>query len=155
MTMAMNITTQAATSADREDLLRLLGTQLNEHNVFLKPEQLAHAIDGMLAEPRRGRILVAHDGTKLVGVAVLAYTWTLEHGGQSTWLDELYVEPTYRSRGIGTQLLHAAMSRAKEDGCVAMDLEVEASHARAQALYLREGFTAHTRSRFVRVLDDR
>jgi hypothetical protein len=38
---------------------------------------------------------------------------------------------------------------------VAMDLEVEASHARVVQLYLREGFEAHTRSRFVRVLSPR
>lgn len=48
-----------------------------------------------------------------------------------------------------------AYARAEADGCVAMDLEVEASHARVVQFYLREGFEAHTRSRFVRALSPR
>src|SRR5579872_5729184 len=47
-----------------------------------------------------------------VGLAYLAYTWTLEHGGQSAWLDELYVVPGERSRGVGTALLRAALDHA-------------------------------------------
>lgn len=47
-----------------------------------------------------------------VGVAYLSFTWTLEHGGKSCWLEELYVMPAYRKRGIGRQLLDAGCQRA-------------------------------------------
>ncbi|HLK36072.1 MAG TPA: GNAT family N-acetyltransferase, partial [Polyangiaceae bacterium] len=88
-----------------------------------------------------------------VGLAYLAYTWTLEHGGQSAWLDELYVVPGERSRGVGTALLRAALDHAARRGCRAVDLEVEAAHARAARLYAREGFRPHHRARWYRRLD--
>jgi GNAT superfamily N-acetyltransferase len=147
-----DVTIGDARPADRAGVVRLLSRQLAEHDIELEDERLAFAVDGMLDEPARGRILVARHGEELVGVAVMSYTWTLEHGGPACWLDELYVEPRLREHGVGTRLLRAACARAEEDGRIAMDLEVEASHARVAALYLREGFHAHTRSRFVRPL---
>jgi ribosomal protein S18 acetylase RimI-like enzyme len=55
-----------------------------------------------------------------------------------------------RDRGIGTALLRRAIELAREDGCVAMDLEVDRDHARVESLYVREGFTTLPRKRFAR-----
>jgi GNAT superfamily N-acetyltransferase len=148
----IEVTIHIATRADRDDVLRLLALQFAEHDIFLEAARLEHVVDGQLDTPRNGRILVARLDGRVVGIAALSFIWTLEHGGMSCWLDELYVEPALRSHRIGTKLIHAAMECAAKDGCIAMDLEVEASHSRAANLYLREGFTAHARSRFVRML---
>ncbi|HRI70730.1 MAG TPA: GNAT family N-acetyltransferase [Polyangium sp.] len=150
--MSVPISIEVATPADRDALLLLLTKQFAEHDIHLGLEKLGYAIDGLLSEPRRGRILVARRDGQVVGLAAMSYIWTLEHGAQTCWLDELYVEPTLREQKIGTQLLHAAYTRAEADGCVAMDLEVEEDHARAANLYRREGFLAHSRARFVRLL---
>lgn len=143
---------EPATPTDREHIIRLLAAQLAEHDIDLHADNLAHAVDGFFEEPRRGRILVARRQAEIVGVAVLSYTWTLEHGGKSCWLDELYVQPELRTHGIGTLLLRKAFEITTADGCIAMDLEVESSHARAANLYVREGFQAHTRTRYFRPL---
>ncbi len=148
----IEVTIHVATRADREDVLRLLALQFAEHDIFLETARLEYVVDGQLDTPRNGRMLVARLEGRVVGIAALSFLWTLEHGGMSCWLDELYVEPALRSHRIGTKLLHAAIECAAKDGCVAMDLEVEASHSRAANLYQREGFTAHARSRFVRML---
>ena len=147
-----NITIEPATSIDREHIIRLLAAQLAEHDIELHSDPLAYAVDGFFEEPRRGRILVARKDAQIVGVAVLSYTWTLEHGGKSCWLDELYVQPDFRVHGIGTMLIRAAIEITTADGCIAMDLEVESGHERAANLYLREGFRPRTRSRYLRPL---
>lgn len=148
----LDVRIHIATRADRDDVLRLLALQFAEHDIILEAARLEYVVDGQLDTPRNGRILVARLEGRVVGIAAISYLWTLEHGGMSCWLDELYVEPALRSHRIGTQLIHAAMECASKDGCVAMDLEVEASHSRAANLYRREGFTAHARARFVRML---
>src|SRR5262249_42126725 len=102
------------------------------------------------AEPRRGCIFVARDGDRLVGVAYVSFIWSLEHGGHAAWLEELYVLPAERSRGIGSALLTAAVDFARADGCAAVALEVEADHVRAANLYARNGFERHSRARWVR-----
>ena len=150
--MHVEVTIVLASSADREELLELLGAQLEEHAIDVATESLARAVDGVFADPERGRFLVARLEGTAVGVAYLSYLWTLEHGGKSAWLDELYVVPARRERGVGRELLRAACDRAARDGCAAVDLEVEASHARAARLYAREGFRPHQRARWVRVL---
>jgi ribosomal protein S18 acetylase RimI-like enzyme len=88
----------------------------------------------------------------VVGVAVLSATWTVEHGGAAVWLEELYVEPEHRDRGIGRALLAATYATAREYGAGTVDLEVDVDHDRAAHLYAREGFERLPRSRWVRRL---
>jgi GNAT superfamily N-acetyltransferase len=82
--------------------------------------------------------------------ADVAFTWTLEHCGKSAWLDELYVVPEYRGKGIGAALLRAALEAAQRSGCAAVDLEVDEAHARAENLYVQAGFRPLGRSRWVK-----
>jgi GNAT superfamily N-acetyltransferase len=143
-----------ATSKDSEAIERLLRGQFDEHGIALDPDALRHAVRGALEQPSRGTFLLARSPAP-IGLAYLAYTWTLEHGGPSAWLDELYVLPAERDRGVGTALLHAALEHAAREGCGAIDLEVETTHARAARLYAREGFRPHTRARWYRRLERR
>jgi ribosomal protein S18 acetylase RimI-like enzyme len=141
-----------ATPADRDAVVQLLVAQLREHAIETPEAQLAASVDAMLCRPRRGRLLVAHVGAGPVGFAALSFVWPLEHGGRSTWLEELYVVPAQRDRGIGRALLEAACEEAAEGGAVAVDLEVDAEHERASRLYARHGFTPLPRARWVRRL---
>jgi GNAT superfamily N-acetyltransferase len=150
--MTAGVTITLASGADREALIQLLGAQLDEHAIEIDADALGRAVDGVFADPGRGRLLIARLDGEPVGVAYLSYLWTLEHGGKSAWLDELYVVPARREHGIGTKLLQAVYGQATQDGCLALDLEVEVSHARAARLYAREGFRPHQRARWVRAL---
>ncbi|MBW3572483.1 MAG: GNAT family N-acetyltransferase [Gemmatimonadetes bacterium] len=49
--------------------------------------------------------------------------------------------PTRREHGMGNELLAEAIAAASREGCRAIELEVETSHARAEHLYRRHGFT--------------
>jgi GNAT superfamily N-acetyltransferase len=133
-------------------VLPLLAVQLDEHGTSLPRDVLDAAVRAIVTRPERGMVLLARSGHEAVGIAVVPYTWTVEHGGRCAWLDELYVVPAMRTRGIGARLLTAAMDLAREDGCLAMDLEVDVDHARVEALYLREGFHSLPRRRFTRRL---
>jgi GNAT superfamily N-acetyltransferase len=143
---------RVAAASDREALRALLEAQLREHEIPIESAALERAIDGVLERPERGRMLLAEQGGRAIGVATLSFVWTLEHGGRAAWLEELYVAPERRGRGTGSALLEAAIAAAADAGALAVDLEVEESHARAGGLYLRHGFRAHTRRRFVRAL---
>src|SRR5262245_31261406 len=72
-----------ATAGDREALLALLRAQLDEHAIFLEGDELAQAVDGVLADGSRGLFLLARREGRAVGVAYLGFTWTIEHGGRS------------------------------------------------------------------------
>jgi GNAT superfamily N-acetyltransferase len=128
-------------------VVALLGSQFKEHGIALGLDELSEAVRGLISDAERGIVLMAQD-PEPVGVAVLAFTWTLEHGGRVAWLDELFVIPEHRGRGIGRALLRRALDIARENGCRAVDLEVDSGHAQAERLYQREGFASLPRRRW-------
>jgi ribosomal protein S18 acetylase RimI-like enzyme len=140
-----------AASDDLATLLDLISRQLDEHGIR-RPDRLRVAIGEALSRPELGFFLLARVGGRVAGVAYVSFSWGLEHGGRSAWLEELYVVPEGRNRGVGSRLLDAALRRARDAGCAALDLEVEHSHRRAENLYRRAGFERHSRSRWVRRL---
>jgi GNAT superfamily N-acetyltransferase len=153
---------QIAHDGDLDSVVTLLASQFQEHGIGLGLAALQAGVRGMLSDATRGVILLAYDAEPIdpvgprphrpVGVAVLAYTWTLEHGGRVAWLDELFATPERRGQGIGRALLRRAVEVAKEHGCRAVELEVDIEHARAERLYEREGFIALSRNRWARRL---
>src|SRR5947208_10041027 len=128
-----------ATEAELEAVTALLVAQLREHRVQTPEAKIASAIQGLLRRPERGRILVALEGGRPVGVAAFSFAWPLEYADRSAWLEELYVEPAARGRGIGTRLLRAALRVAAEPGAAVVALGVEAGHQRAPRLAARDG----------------
>jgi len=139
---------------DRDSVVALLAAQLAEHHIDTPPAAIIKAVDGIVADARRGFLLIATEDEKLVGVAYVSTVWTLEHGGESCWLEELYVVPDRRDRGIGARLLSAVLETAKSRGCAAVDLEVDSQHERATKLYSRHGFQRLSRNRWVRSLGE-
>ena len=147
-----SVVIRPATEADREVVINLLLVQLHEHGIPIQMAELAAAVNGVLDRPERGKLFVATLQGIPVGVAYLSFTWTLEHGGMTAWLEELYVIPDQREKGIGRMLLTALCEHAAAQGCAAVDLEVDATHQRAAHLYTRENFSPLDRRRWVRLL---
>ena len=139
-----------AAAGDCRECARLLVEQLDEHGVEVSAEPLSRVLERVVADETRGFILLARDGHRMVGVAYAATILSAEHCGLVGWLEELYVTPSLRSQGIGAALLTAVLERARELNVVAIDLEVDAGHRRAESLYRRFGFRRLDRSRWVR-----
>lgn len=146
--MRPDVRIRPAAPDDLDAVTALLAVQLREHGVRIARADLAFAVEGLAHDSARGALLVADDAGQVVGVACLAHAWTLEHGGLVTWLDELHVAPAHRGRGTGTRLLEAALRTARDLGAVAVELEVDETHARAASLYRLHGFRPLARRRW-------
>ena len=73
------------------------------------------------------------------GYTLLIRSFSQEAGGPILWVDELYVRPAFRSRGLARELLRSLMAR---DDLAGLRLEVEPENPRAAELYRRLGFEA-------------
>ena len=133
--------------------VELFGAQLKEHHIEIGLEKVRAVIEQVIADDRRGFILVATtpDG-EVVGAAFASAFLGMERGGLSGWLEELYVLPLWRGKRIGANLIAEVVRLATTRGWRALDLEVEADHAQVASLYQRQGFRPHSRSRFYRKL---
>jgi GNAT superfamily N-acetyltransferase len=138
--------------SDCRECAELLVEQLHEHGADVSAEPLARILEKVVADAAIGFLLLARADQRIVGVAYVARILSAEHCGPVAWLEELYVAPAFRSRGIGSALLNAVMERAHQASIVAVDLEVDTAHRRAESLYRRSGFRSLDRSRWVKEL---
>lgn len=145
-------TVERATLENKKILNELMQQQFKEHEIIYTAEILATAIQVMLERNDLGCFLIAKEKERVIGLAAISYAWTLEHGGKSAWLDELYVLPEYRGRGVGSELVEHVIEEVGREGCRAIDLEVEEEHWRAERLYERKGFERLKRSRWAKSL---
>jgi GNAT superfamily N-acetyltransferase len=143
---------ERAMLADVEAIHRLLRSQFDEHEMAVSEAALTLAISRAVEDERLGIFVVARNNGEIIGVAAVSFAWTLEHGGRTAWLDELYVRQEHRARGVGTALLREVVTQVRSLGCAALDLEVDRDHRQAERLYEREGFQRLPRSRWVKLI---
>lgn len=125
---------------DRECYLSMARDFYNSDAVdhTVPASHLERTFDALMAgTPYASCRILELDGTT-AGYVLLAHTWSQEAGGDTVWVEELYVLPRFRGRGLGKQTLeelaqaypHAARLR----------LEVQPDNRRAQALYEKLGY---------------
>lgn len=68
--------------------------------------------------------LVAEVDRRVVGMAVYFMSFSTWTGRAGLYLEDLYVEPEYRSRGLGRALLAALAARAVQQGCSRLEWAV-------------------------------
>jgi GNAT superfamily N-acetyltransferase len=146
------IIVSAATEVDRPAIVALLSAQLAEHRVVPDLKRLSRVVSRILRQKRNGFFLVGRLGKEIVGVAYAALILSIEHSGPVGWLEELYVSPEHRKKGIGRALLDGVIGESRVRGLVAIDLEVDVEHKRVESLYARSGFQRLPRSRWVKFL---
>ena len=146
-----NITIAVVSAHDTETVVQLLKAQLLEHDIGTAEEALRGVVRLVTTDERHGFMLLAKSNAHAVGVAYAAAHLSAEHGGLIGWLEELYVVPEYRGRGVGSTLLVDVLARAERLKWRGVELEVVAGHERAAALYVRHGFMAADRSRYTRL----
>ena len=75
-----------------------------------------------------------------IGYLVVTLGYSIEHGGHDGFIDDLYLVPSERGRGIGAAVLDFALEQARLLGIVTLHLEVEPENQRATFLYRSRGF---------------
>jgi ribosomal protein S18 acetylase RimI-like enzyme len=76
-----------------------------------------------------------------VGYLVVTFSWSLEFGGMDAMLDEIWIRPAVRGRGMGREAVEALIRALRPAGVTAISLEAEAGSP-AQAFYAALGFAA-------------
>jgi len=101
-------------------------------------KKISSTIRQLSNSPKRGRIVVFEEGKAVIGYAILIPYWSNEYGGNILHIDELYVKPQHRGRGIATRFIKQTM-RSKHR-IVALQLEVTPTNTRAKNYYHKLGF---------------
>jgi ribosomal protein S18 acetylase RimI-like enzyme len=102
-------------------------------------------VEALTATCRRllesGEITVLRSGDGPDGFALLRFRSALWSEGLEAYLQELYVVPDLRGRGIGRALLEATIELSRERGADGIDLNTGETDTAARALYESMAFT--------------
>jgi ribosomal protein S18 acetylase RimI-like enzyme len=128
--------------ADRGDAAEI-ARLLHDFNVeYDEPtpglEELTQTLTRLLDE---GEITVLLAGEGPDGLALLRFRPGIWSAGQEAHLQELYVVPPLRGRGIGRSLLTEAIELSRARGADGIDLNTGETDTTARALYESMGFT--------------
>jgi len=126
---------------DEADVLRMVrALYLEDPSPHTPGDANVRRTLGVITDPKRGAVWLADDGTGTVPFAYmfLSRMWSNELGGDIVFVDELWVAPERRSRGVGTALIEHGI--ATTNGAAAFELEITPDNTRARALYERLGF---------------
>lgn len=130
---------RAAAIGDVARLVELMTEFYAESALALPPGPAAAAFEQLLRDDRLGRAWIVESEGREAGYMVLTLGYSMEYGGLRGFVDDFYVRPEFRGRGIGTAAL-AELRRACLDlGVRALVAEVGGSDGSAQAAYRKSG----------------
>lgn len=133
-------TLQLADLTDLELLLPMVAAYHAFEGLDTSPEHRAQAVARLLGNAHLGRVYLVADAGQHVGYIALCFGYSIEFGGLDAFVDEFFLMPSARGRGIGGQVLDAVKNEARLAGVTALHLEVAHDNAPAKRVYVRHGF---------------
>lgn len=100
------------------------------------PENLERRFIELLALDSVLVLLAGEDGFALITLRPSPY-----YDGPVAMLDELYVAPGHRGRGIGTQMMRRALAEIRMRGAGELQINADEVDVDARRFYERHGFT--------------
>ena len=142
----MNLQFRLANAVDLPDIVRMLSDDfLGQQRERLEdplPEGYFKAFNEIDADKNNELVIAELDGA-IVGTLQLTFTPSISfQGGKRATVESVRVDQAYRGKGIGREMMLWAIERAKEKGCISMQLTTNADRADAHRFYKNLGFSA-------------
>lgn len=144
----MKLIIREAVAEDLPEIVRLIADDYlgrQRENFSLPLDDVYLEAFREIETDRNNELIVAEIDGKLVGTLQLTFTPSLSfHGGRRCTVESVRVDETVRGGGIGREMMLWAISRAKEKGCISMQLTSHSTRTRAHSFYEKLGFaTTH------------
>jgi GNAT superfamily N-acetyltransferase len=133
-------TTRIATADDAEVITRLLRAFFSHEGGEVR--HLRQNVEAILDDPGRGFFTLAGDA----GVATTTIRISAR-GGASAEIEEIWVQPSARGRGLGSRLLSGAVGECRRRGIESIELRVTPDYQEVGIpdFYVKQGFRSRGR----------
>ena len=138
----MKVELRQAGESDLEDLAPLVRAYHAFENIDSREASRRAALGRLLTDPACGAIWLILCDSALAGYIVLCRGFSIEFNGFDAFIDEFYLTPEFRGRGIGGRVLKEIKNKARAMDINALHLEVARDNHRARRLYAASGFEA-------------
>jgi len=134
-----------ATPTEAAKILPLVAAFHSEHGIDMTDEARANALAPLLEGSPLGAVWFFGPTMAPTGYVIVTFGWSMEMGGMDAFVDELYIRPRVRKRGIASEVLAAIASSLSGVGVKALHLEVDREDKATQRLYARAHFKLRDR----------
>jgi ribosomal protein S18 acetylase RimI-like enzyme len=111
-----------------------------EQGLAIGDDARAAALMPLLKGIPHGAVYLLGPPRAPIGYIVVTFGWSIASGGMDGMVDELYVRPGVRGRGVASEVLISLPRALAGAGLKALHLAVGADNVGAQRLYTRAGF---------------
>jgi ribosomal protein S18 acetylase RimI-like enzyme len=135
-----------AKAQDLPALLRMMRSLAEQPPAIpFDKDEVRAALNKFLGHADLGHAWLLWLGEKPAGYVILTLGYSFEFRGRDAFIDELYIEPEFRRRGLGRRALEFVEEKARASGVNAIHLEVDRGNDPAMELYRRTGYENHGR----------
>ncbi len=145
----MSATLTLAGPAHLDSLIALVTAFQAEQGIEMTDDARRRGVAPLLDGIPHGAAYLIGPPRSPIGYVVITFGWSVEFGGLDGIIDELYIRPGVRGRGIASEALIALPRALAQGGVRAMHLEVDRDNAAAVKLYSRAGFKPRDRYMFM------
>lgn len=103
------------------------------------------------SEKSSTHIELAEVDSKIVGLAIMNFNFAAFQGDMEIRLEDLYVQESYRKKGIGTTLLRKIAQIGVENECCRMAWDVSNDNSEAIEFYINLGAKQYTNLGIIRL----
>lgn len=131
-----------ASRTDRAAVLDLVGRLLTELGGTPPPaEEMTPVFDALVGDGEAGFVTLGESDGAAVAVCTVSHLQAMRTRGRYAIIQEMFVEPEYRSTGVGMEVLQFALDHAVASGCRTVELGTPYHGERQIQFYRRAGFT--------------
>ncbi len=142
-------TIRRATHTDIETLVQLMHDFYVESQYQFDTKWATESFSALLSKPALGCVWLVVESGRVIGHVVLTVRYTMEHGGLSAYIDDLYVKPEFRRRGAASAMLDSLLAECRTRECKSIHVEVGKSNIAAVSLYSKHGLQRVTDGRIL------
>ena len=148
----MEVRLQLAQRSNIPQLLRFMQAFYAIDQYPFNADTAEKNLDRFIENPDLGRIWVIGDKSQNIGYIILTFGFSFEYQGRDAFIDEFFLIPEVRGKGIGKKILESVVNEASSLGVKAIHLEVETHNEAGSRLYNRLGFKGNNRALLTRRL---
>lgn len=105
-----------------------------------EPARVAQELGRFCADATIGSGWIARVRGQAVGYLLAVYVFSLEHLGMTAEIDEFFVLPSARGKGLGDEMLALAEAEFRRRRCTNVFLQVGTGNDRGRAFYVARGY---------------
>jgi GNAT superfamily N-acetyltransferase len=142
--LAEGVEIRPARPDEIEEMLPLIRAYCEFYETEPNDEGLRTMFETLITDPGQGVVFIARYDGRAVGFATLDWKWSSLKAAKLGYLEDLFVDPGARGRGIADALIEVCAERCRELGMPVMEWLTAPDNHRAQKVYNRAGAESGT-----------